>query len=464
MIACSEFYKCAIPKLTCTENNSDLKGIWDSRPYLLEGRVVGISEKISIPDVMTYSCTNPRCRNSAHVIRIVGFDDLENADDLGPDNVKPEVFVSMGSRSTKVIKCYNCREEVNEIYPFRSSIDFMMTKIQTKDSIFTIDALIVGSETCEKVKMSSHLVLTGYPKLCAEIPSKLTAFSKIMKPYYFEVYGVDSADQVSGKPFDLTKALNALVDATGEFLRFPLLLLILQLIGSLNSIHFNVSFPGIDQRILERIANLFNYCFSNDMAVGKMNASTPKAKSSKSAQINITHQKYPYLLNIVESVPKDSSDTASLIQSKYIDSESFTCIVVDLTDEQESDFMINNHSFKDQIDKFELPIINSEVRISGSAVKTLNEYFLNLRQTGGNFPMKQTISLLTKLTKISAILRNFLEADLYDAEFATMIFSQLKSIKIDDNNSTINSQQNMPLSPSVSFEISPNLNHNWKFL
>lgn len=113
------------------------------------------------------------------------------------------------------------------------------------------------------------------------------------------------------------------------------------------------------------------------------------------------------------------------------------------------------------IPNINLPIQNTVVTLSDACVKLLQRYFLNIRSTTNSIPMKFSLSLLSKLSEISALNRDKLEADQEDAEFAIMIHtkileqtSEIQSSHYCHDNINNYDILNQIMSPSVSFDYS----------
>ena len=424
----------------------------------------------------------------------MGLDHLEQPEELGPSEIKSEVFISCSSRNktknNNIIKCHNCREEINELYPFRSNVEFKVAKIQVQGSekhtktCFTIDALIVGSKSCSELKLSESCALIGFPKLSAEIPFQLKCIASQLRSYYFEVYGINSEQLSIPKNINDTNNRNYFkdilewfVNRTSERLRFLLLVMLCQVIGSINGIHFNINIPGIDEIIINRISKLFNFYFDSKNTISSLRSNMINFKTSLNGRSNLlqaSDEFYPNHVNII-------TPNSKIHKSKAIKSE---CVASFIFIENKSRNSINWLNFDDitipvelssideaeiiikQID-FDLEQINANqiisnhqnqpIQLSTEAVKALQTYFLSIRSTCTDLPLKATLSLLTKLTKISALTGNKTKASLSDAEFSTMIHSALLKLKTHPKKMEHENNKNFDynyqiMSPSTSFE------------
>lgn len=473
-----------------------MKGSWESRPSLLAGKIVSVSDPIYLSDIQTFTCTNQLCRNNQRIIRHVGLDHLEQPEELGPTEIKSEVFISYSSRNktknNNIIKCHNCREEINELCPFRSNVEFKVAKIQVHGSenktktCFTIDALIVGSKSCSELKLSESCALIGFPKLSAEIPFQLKCIASQLRSHYFEVYGINSEQLSIPKNINGTNTKNYLrdilewfVDRTSERLRFLLLVMLCQVIGSINGIHFNINIPGIDEIIINRISKLFNFYFDSKNIISSLISNMINFKTSLNGRINLlkaNDEFYPNHVNIITSntnIPKSNAIksececAASFIfiekkSRKSISSLNFDDITipVELSSIDEAEIIINQTAFDLELINANQIVSNRQhqpIQLSNEAAKALQTYFLSVRSTFSDLPLKSTLSLLTKLTKISALTENKTEASLSDAEFSTMIHITLLKLKTHpekmehDNNNKFDYNYQI-MSPSTSFE------------
>lgn len=441
----------ALPKLT--SEDLELKGIWESHPTILTGKIISLSETFDIVDIRTYACTNPRCRNNNHVIRHVGFDILEQSIES-----KPEVFITSAtpfsnSKSKHIIKCHNCREDINELYPFRSTIQFKVAKLKI-NSCFSIDLLLVGSAVCSKVKLSNNYSLIGFPKLSAELPEQFKFLNS--RPFYYEVYGIDQETQVASTNDFIKIVLELIVKEACESLRFPLLILICQIVGAANGINFNVSFPGIDGQIMQKIANLFTLILDANNPIGSIKSNSINTKTSKQKSIlNIKEEIYPFLVNIVGKNTKPTEEV-SFLYTEIVEDDAVALIPIDLSLSEEADIILKKPR---DYPKFKLPQDCDVPELSDFCAKSLQEYFLSLRSAKVALPLKFSLSILTKLAQISAIANNKNVSDLEDAEFSIMIHSQMIDNYTVDN---INcSYDDCLMSPSISFDTSYSNNYNY---
>lgn len=446
----------AIPKL-CSDN-LDLKGIWDSRPCLLSGKIITLSESFYLNDIQTFACTNLRCRNNKRVIRHVGFDQLEQFSELGPsDESKPEVFVTCISKSKTTIKCNNCREEISELYPFRSNLEFKLAKLKVQTTCFSIDLLIVGSENCSNMKLSDSLNFIGFPKLTAEIPNQLKIIAPKLKQHYFEVYGIEKEKDISHQPDLIKTCLNWICNITNNNLRFPLLVIICQIIGSHNNINFNTCLPGIDEAVLTKISKLLNLIFNNSNVVGSLKSNYVAFKSAKQKGLEVIEETYPNLVNIITG-PFKPDDSKSFIFTDSVPNDQLVVLPIDLTLSEEAEIILKTIS---NWPKFTIPKARGPVSLSVSCVKSLQAHFLSLRSSTNNLPLKFSLDLLTKLAQISAISQYKQEADSDDAEFSIMIHEKIiESCEYtnDDDDLDFKDYRNQIMSPSVSFELGNDLN------
>ena len=449
MLDSRSFYQLALPKLT--SEDLELKGIWESHPVIISGRIVSLSESFDLVDIRTYACTNPRCRNNDHVIRHVGFDILEQPDEFAS---KPEVFITKetpfsNSKSKNIIKCQNCREDINELYPFRSTIEFKIAKLKTKgDSCFSIDLLLVGSAVCSKVKLSNNYSINGFPKLSAELPEQFKVLKCLPRPVYFEVYGIDQEVQVTSTSEFIKQVLDLTVNETCESLRFPLLILICQIIGSANGIHFDVSFPGIDNQIMQKISNLFTLILNTNNSMGSMRSNSINLKIPRQrTTIDIKEEVYPFLVNIVTRNTKPIGEI-SLVYTEIVEDDQVVHIPIGLSLSEGANIILNQPG---DYPKFNLPRGCEIPNLSESCVKGLQEHFLSLRNSKLALPLKFSLNLLTKLAQISAIASCKECAGIADAEFSIMIHSKLiENTAINDDCSF----EDCLISPSVSFDSS----------
>lgn len=441
-IGSSDFYQLAIPKL-CTDNLA-LKGSWDSRPVSLSGKIVSLSEPFYLNDIKTFSCTNPRCRNSSRVIRHVGFDYLEQAEELGSEKLKPEVFVSgAGSKTSPVIKCHNCREEISELYPFRATIEFKLAKLKIEGAVHTVTVLLCGSKTCSLVNLSATVILIGFPKLTAEVSHQLKQiFSAKSHSYYFEVYGVEQ--ETIACPLSMKETLESLVSCTSEWFRFPLLLLLCQLIGSANNVKLDICLPNINESILNRITNLFNSLFGSHF-IGRAHAVKPKKTKG------MKDESLPYNINIASTAIKD--DKRSILYTQLAHDQAIT-VPIELTHREEAEILLNTSDLKHQ-DHLQLPRLNSVIQLSKTAVMKIHSHFLHLRKRfQGGIPLQFTLDLLTKLTRISAAASSRSEAIEVDADFAIMLHDRIISAYNYNESAIISDFSNQQImSPSMSFDF-----------
>ena len=446
----SEFYQTAIPKL-CSDN-LDLKGLWDSHPCLLTGKIISLSESFYLSDIQTFACTNPRCRNNKRVIRHVGFDQLEQISELGPEESKPEVFVTSVSKSKTTIKCHNCREEISELYPFRSNLEFKLAKLKVEDSCFAIDLLLVGAKNCAKVNLSNNLNLIGYPKLTAEIPHQLKFIAPKLKNHYFEVFGVDNETRNVNYHSNLIRdALNWLTNNICHDLKFPLLVILCQIIGAYNNLNFNICLPGIDAAIIMKISKLLNLIFKDSFVIGSMKSNIITSKSAKQKGLEIKEEIYANLVNIItENSSKIGDDSKSFIFTKFIPNDQMAVIPVDLSLGEEADILLKPIL---EFPQFELPKSNEPVNLSSVCVKSLQSHFLAIRSSTKNLPLKFNLNFLTKLAQISAISNYKQEADSDDAEFAIMIHEKIVNSSVQKDYDDDFDYRNNIMSPSVSFEL-----------
>jgi len=444
----------ALPKLL--SENVDLKGSWESHPMLLNGKIVSLSQSFSFTDIKSFACTNIRCRNNQKIIRHVGLKDIESQDELGPSSpVKQEVFISTQ------IKCQNCRQEINELYPFRSTIEYKMAKIKLSNepTIFTIDALIVGSELATKIKLSQECTLIGFPKLTVELPDTL---KKVLsggeiRCHHFEVYGVEPEGQIddwNSYEHFLLDSLNSLTDTTCPELRFPLLLLLCQFIGAANEIHFNLAFPGIDVQILNIISNLLNTHLGSDAAFGFLKSNMIAAGNNrKSKSLEWKEEEYPYYVNIISNTLKidTKSNKKSFVSAGKCNNQKFITVPIEISSNQEANVILNAHNSQLKYSlKYPKIKTDSLIELESQAVSRLQKYFLSLRSAGTSVPLKATLDILTKLTQISAIVKGRSCSTVEDAEFAIMIHSHLT---IDDEFEADHDAGNFNLmSPSISFD------------
>ena len=432
----------ALPKLT--SEDLELKGIWGSHPTILIGKIISISETFDIVDIRTYACTNPRCRNNNHVIRHVGFDILEQS-------IEPEVFIASAtpfsnSKSKHIIKCHNCREDINELYPFRSTIEFKVAKLKI-NSCFSIDLLLVGSAVCSKVKLSNNYSLIGFPKLSAELPEQFKFLKS--RPFYYEVYGIDQETQLASSNDFIKTVLELIVKETCELLRFPLLILICQIVGAANGINFNVSLPGIDGQIMQKIANLFTLILDANYPIGSMKSNSINTKISKQKSfLDMKEETYPFLVNIVDRNTKPIGEV-SFLYTEIVEDDAVALILIELSLSEEADIILKKSR---DYPKFKLPQGCAVPGLSDSCAKSLQEYFLSLRSAKVALPLKFSLNILTKLAQISAIASNKNVSDLEDAEFSIMIHSQMiNCCAVDNINYTYN---DCLMSPSISFDTS----------
>lgn len=447
----------SIPKFF--SDNLDLKGIWNSNSCILSGKIIALSESFYLSDIQTFTCTNPRCRNNKRVIRHVGFDQLEHSSELGAaEESKPEVFVTSLSKSKTTIKCHNCREEISELYPFRSNLEFKLAKLKVYGSCFSIDLLIVGSKNCSKPKLSASLSFIGFPKLAAEIPHQLNFITPKLKHYYFEAYGIESEVDISYE-YDLIKTcLKWLCSNTTDSLRFPFLIIICQIIGSNNNINFNIGLPGIDETIILKISKLLNLIFNDSTAIGSLKSNSLAFKSSKQKGLEMVEEIYPYHVNIVKEKHKLNESNTFIFIDNAPNDHQLMVIPVDLSLSEEAEIILKTTTY---LPEFVVPKSKEPVKLSASCVKSLQAHFLSLRSSKNNLPLKFSLNFLTKLAQISAISQYKQEANSDDAQFAIMIHEKIiKSCESEDSNIYDDFEycENQIMSPSVSFDIGTSLN------
>lgn len=449
MLDSRSFYLTALPR------DSGSNEVWDSHPTILTGKIVSLSESFNQVDIKTFACTNPRCRNSDHVIRHVGFDQLEHVEELGPSQIKPEVFITNApsfsrSKSKNIIKCHNCREEISELYPFRSTIEFKVARLKVDGiTCFPIDLLLVGSAVCSKVKLSNYYSLIGVPKFSAQVSDELKFIKRLQKSFYFEVYGVDPEVHVASTVDKISQVLDFIVCCTCESLRFPLLVLICQIIGSANGLHFNVSLPGIDSQIILKIANLLNLIFDSKNSIGSLKSNSINLKIPRQQKnVSFRDEVYPFLVNIVDTKETKTIHGISFIYCGIVEDDQIVYIPVDLSRSEEADIILKDYSQNHP--KFQLPQgCITTPNLSESCVKVLQEHFLSLRNSKVTLPLKFSLDILTKFAQISALSRNEDEADVDDAEFSVMIHSKLMASE--GGGSDFNFDDCL-ISPSVSFD------------
>lgn len=432
----------------CTDS-LDLKASWDSHPCLMSGKIVELSESFYLSDIQTFACTNPRCRNNKRVIRHVGLDNMEEISELGPEELKPEVFIASISKTKTVIKCHNCREEISELYPFRSNLEFKMAKLKIEEpTCFSIDLLLVGSKNCLKVKLSERFNFIGFPKLTAEIPHQLKLIVPRLKSHYFEVYGVDDiAYCTKTHESFINESLNWLTNNTSEKLRFPLLVMLCQIIGSYNGINFNVCLAGIDLAVLERISKLLNVMFNNSSVLGSLKANMIKDKALKPKVLTAIKEIYPNIVNIITCNNVKLDDSKSFIFTNNFSNDKTLSIPIELSLSEEAEILLNTIS---KFPKFELPRAQEIITLSPDCIKKLQTHFLSMRSST-NLPLKSSLNLLTKLAQISAISQYKQEADSEDAQFSIMIHEKI--IESCDDDTEDFDYRNQIMSPSVSFDF-----------
>lgn len=450
----NEFYLSAIPKLVT--NNLELQGIWDSHARLMIGKVVSISESFYLKDIQTFCCTNPRCRNSKRVIRHVGLDQIEQLEELGLNETQPEVLFSTGSRCKKtIIRCHNCREEIEELLPFRSTTEFKLIKLKLTNSFscFSIDVLLVGSLACSVVKLSSFYSFVGFPKLSAEIPLQLKSVMKnVSKSFYFESYGLDLEKNHSQSIKFFKEASDWLTTLTCEKLRFPLLVLICQVIGAANGFYFNVCLPGIDKQIFTKISRLFNFIFNLENAMGMAKSNIINSKVTPKKTLKLSEEIYPNYVNVITDTTKKCilTDATSFIFTSFIPNDQLIIIPIDLSLREEADIILNDFNAKPPI--IQIPRQCPEISLSYICAKTLQSYFLRVRSMNHGLPIKFSVNLLSKLAQISALIHGNIEADLEDAEFSIMIHAKLIESAVATNYLYEDSSINQIMSPSISFD------------
>lgn len=428
-----------------------MKASWDSHPCLLSGKIIALSESFYLSDIQTFACTNPRCRNNKRVIRHVGFEHLEESSELGPEELKPEVFIASISKTKTAIKCHNCREEISELYPFRSNLEFKLAKLKLDgQSCFSIDLLLVGSKNCSKAKLSVKFNFIGFPKLTVEIPHQLKFIAPKLKSHYFEVYGVDDFTYCAQTNESIINdSLNWLTNNTSEKLRFPLLLMLCQIIGSYNGINFNICLEGMDIAVLERLSKLICVSFNYSNVIGSLKANMIKEKALKQKGLTLVEEIYPNLVNIITCDNVKLDDSKSFIFTNHIPSDQTISIPIELSLSEEADILLTTIS---KFPKFEIPKAQKVITLSSDCVKALQSHFLSLRSST-NLPLKSSLNLLTKLAQISAISQYKQEADSDDAQFAIMIHEKIIASFDDDNDDF--DYTNQLMSPSVSFDFGP---------
>ena len=468
LLSSKDFYLSSIP--TLISEHLDLKGSWSSHAKILIGKIISISESFQVSDIQSFACTNKRCRNNQKVIRHVGLNHLEQVEELGPSGTTPEVFISSTGRSkAKIsIKCHNCREEIEELYPFRSNLEFKIAKVNVDggSSCFPIDILLAGSMACKAVKLSNEYSFIGYPRLAAELSHQLKHAKGLLGPFYFEVYGADPLICYETTNDFIKPALNWLISRTNEKLRFCLLLLICQVIGATNGIHFDLCLPGIDDRVINKIYKLFNVLFNynnnnNNKIMGIVHLTS--SKLSKQKTLHVSEQIYPFHVNIVnekllKNIPIAGS---SFLYTNGIPNDQLVIIPIDLSLNEEADILLKT-TIEQDLPKIQLPAQNSQLHLSEVCVKSLQSYFLRLRSKTNNLPMKFSLSLLTKLSQISALNHNKLEADEGDADFAIMIHAKLVESAFEFESSFDYQSQEIDcidyiMSPSITFDDSIDL-------
>lgn len=385
------------------------------------------------------------------MIRHVGFDQLERNEELGPNQTKQEVFITNSSLFPRskaknvIIKCHNCREEISELIPFRSTIEFKLAKLKVDGTTcFPIDLLLVGSVVCSKVKLSQFYSFIGFPKLSAHLSGQLSFIKTFQRYFYFEVYGVDPEIHVSSTRDLINQILDLIVDFTCESLRFPLLVLICQIIGSANGIHFNLSLPGIDHQIVLKISGLFNLILNSKNSIGSMKSNSINSKVSKQQKsLNCNEEVYPFIVNIVT---KDSKpiDQCSFLYCEIMEDDQIVYFPINLTLADEADIILKD--YKKHYTTFCIPQGCKAPSLSESCVKVLQEHFLSVRNSS-RVPLKFSLDILTKFTQISALSRDKDEADEKDADFSVMIHSKLII-----NDSDFDNFEDCLISPSISFD------------
>lgn len=437
----------------------ELKGIWESHPTILSGKIVSVSESFYLADIRTFSCTNSKCRNNEHVIRHVGFDSIEHENELRPLKSKPEVFIAAATSHFKpnTIQCHNCRENINEIIPFRSRIEFKIAKLKLDGfSCFAIDLLFVGSLVCSKVKLSKYFNLIGFPKLSIELPHQLNFFKRFQSTFYYEVYGIQQEIQPSDSKDFIKTILDWITNRTCETLKFPLLVLICQIIGSANGIHFNVSLLGIDKQIILKIAKILNLIFANSIGSQQSNSICSKV-SKRPKTLNIKEEVYPFLVNMVAKNVKETED-ASFLYTEFIEDDRIVFIPVNLSNNEEADIILKE--FNDY-PKLTVPKRDNIPNLSDSCVKILQEHFLSHRSKKVSLALKFNLNLLSKFAQISAISRNMEICRTEDAEFSIMIHSMLIGNNLDDDDNYNYFDEVGIMSPSISFDLNftPSINN-----
>jgi hypothetical protein len=403
-----------------------------------------------LTDIKSFSCTNSRCRNNQKIIRHVGLNDQESKAELGPSELKQEVFINTQ------IKCQNCREDIHELYPFRSTIEFKLAKIKLHDtnSIFAVDALIVGKEIASNLQVSLDCTLIGFSKLSAELPDSLKRIcSGKIRAHYFEVYGVELEHcNERCKEHFLRKCLDWLVDRTSHELRVPFLILLCQFIGALNGIHFNISLSGIGHEVMLIMCKLLNYYLGTDLAFGSLRSNMVSMANRKSKSLEMIEEEFPYQVNVFLRNSKQA--LSSVLKTKsfvYTDSSEvdISC-PIRLSAACEAEIVLKSNAFiLSHDDGYSFKNLVSEpVDLKICALDSLQGYFLFLRSSG-KAPLKSTLETLTNFTRIAAISRGQKQASLEDAKFAMMMHSLMMGHVEDYTN---DSEDFMLMSPSISFE------------
>ena len=91
-------------------------------------------------------------------------------------------------------------------------------------------------------------------------------------------------------------------------------------------------------------------------------------------------------------------------------------VPIDLSVNEEAEILLKQSLNSNQTTpKLSFPICKSEITLSLNATKSLQSHFLSMRSSIQHLPLKFNLSLLTKLTQISAISQNRPVADSIDA-------------------------------------------------
>lgn len=447
-------YQSSIPRLF--SDNLNLKSVWDGLSKIIIGKVISLSESIYLCDIKTFSCTNPRCRNNNKVIRHIGFDHVEHIEELGSNKSKPEVFISSSTNfknSKKLnIKCSSCREEIEELYPFRSVIEFKLAKIKTESSTcFSIDLLLFGSEICSIVKLANEYSFIGYPKLSIEIPFQLKQQLKgLLRPFYFEVYGAEPVRNFLNSIGTIKIALDWLTSSTNEKLRFLLLVILCQVIGSFNGIHLNISLPDIDYQVIIKISKLINLVFKSDTIIGTIGSKIKFSNFSKKV-LKVQEEIYPFKVNIIVSNTEVIDNDLSKIFINQVQNGQLIIIPIDMPTNDEVDLLLKEPTRNIPI--INVPILSNTIPLSESCVKLLQSHFLNMRFRKTYLPMKFSLGILSKFCQISAINLGKSEADEDDAEFSIMIHKKLLELSTEDVIEVDVLSPDLLMSPCNSFDF-----------